>query len=654
MRERRHRHQDCDKALAYAGRSAKIVAMPTLLELDKDTLAAVIRRCYGKDLVHVAETCMQLCTLARSQQSFTAVVEQEDFRDRTLEDFLDVSSSRLPGFTACTRMSMKLWTWPFDGHAVGAAIAAPGKWLGLQRLELHVHDWPLGDYHLKTADHTMADQQLSNLLKGLRSLPRLRALEVEAYLGPCSISSVGAVTQLTFLELSGDDNMDTAPKDLSPLRGLSNLVALTSEFDITPVHPAAVPGGGSCLPSSLQVLKCRLTIPEDVNWLHHLGGCPALQTVLLTYQPSPGQHAMPTVEYVVELTARHAPGLHTLDFVPDAPWSNNGAVNVFCSDHVSLPPAPTAAQSPRWWQPSQALAALTRLQQLRAYGSDPLYISTAADWHILGRLAALQSASGVHISCRPPSGLRLHKLEYLLGVVQLFGTDTRLVLAACPALRTIHLHVEPEEDQQVEGHGEGVSYGTAAAAAGGGDDVAASAVPSNALRYAELAFEPAGTMKPEAAAAHFAAVAPALAGVLRLALHWPRSSTAAPHLPELGRLTALTQLHMSSWPITWTDHLEHVPADDLLVMLQPLKPTLRVLCLTGFKSIPLGMVLVLQDMLPALQYVCMHHCDGCVWERWPLSPEEKVQLQQLKACLRAGLDLSAGYGGCVTTLTEHT
>jgi hypothetical protein len=115
-----------------------------------------------------------------------------------------------------------------------------------------------------------------------------------------------------------------------------------------------------------------------------------------------------------------------------------------------------------------------------------------------------------------------------------------------------------------------------------------------------------GNVTAEAAAAHFAAGAPALARLRHLSLTWPQSSTTSAHLPDLGALTALTSLSFSS-----QGQAGCVKEEDLVLALQPVSRTLRELRLRRLPLVTPRTVVMLQGVLPFLQG-CVFEACGCL------------------------------------------
>jgi hypothetical protein len=166
----------------------------------------------------------------------------------------------------------------------------------------------------------------------------------------------------------------------------------------------------------------------------------------------------------------------------------------------------------------------------------------------------------------------------------------------------------------------------------------------------------------EAAAAHFAATAPALAALPDLDLEWPQSDT-SPHLPDFGRLTALTSLSLAG-----ASSGGCVEEEDLLRALQPLSATLKELWLSHHSRITPHAALGLQGVLPALQRLAFKgrgHQDRVLGysslaeaeeegpgyssseegeepeqQQQQEEEEEEEELQLLKSQLRPGLELS--------------
>lgn len=205
-------------------------------------------------------------------------------------------------------------------------------------------------------------------------------------------------------------------------------------------------------------------------------------------------------------------------------------------------------------------------------------------------------AQYVHISSPPAPGLRLPSLQVLLHVCMVEpAAATCRLLAALPGLRELDISFGESQylaDSQVQGaEGEATLPGPALTPPG--------------TSFTALKADYWGSEFPAAGAAeHFACVFGAAAHLQELNLRWPRSSSAMPHLPDLGSMRQLRCLKFRGGDD------EQVQLEDLLLMLRPpaVANSLRSLRLVSMRAINPQAVLVLQEVLPALTHLEMVYC----------------------------------------------
>lgn len=115
----------------------------------------------------------------------------------------------------------------------------------------------------------------------------------------------------------------------------------------------------------------------------------------------------------------------------------------------------------------------------------------------------------------------------------------------------------------------------------------------------------AGSHTAAAAAEHFTAAFAGATAVKRLALRWPASSDAAPHLPDLSFCYQLQYLE-----VTGCLGKDRTLEEDLLLMLRPpgVAASLRTLVLVHMPLVTPRAVLALQQELTALTKLTMHSC----------------------------------------------
>jgi hypothetical protein len=489
----------------------------------------------------------------------------------------------------------------------------------------------------------LVDQALGQLISAISSVRQLQQLVVHAPLGPAAQVSLGAATQFTDITLVGQLGSTSSAwpgPDLHALTNLKHLDMIMSEGGVPPC---------SHLPSSLEALECKLEGLEGTAWLNSLEACPGLRTLKVEQHFTQEQLQLPSQDAssssaaasVLDVAAQHVPGLVALTVRGRRRYNGQPL------QRVRNPKTGQLDEPQLRLQPSHAAAQLTQLQRLELQDFACLDITTHQQWRTLSRMASLKVLAGVYIECRPPQGVQLQQLEQLSADVWLSGTGGALLLAACPALRRVCLGVIPKAEQTkcssgsnssssgggcggTIGPGGTGSHSNTAAATG----VAAAARPvlvqHGTLRQVDINYKEG--MTAPAAAAHFAAAAPALAGIHTLGLACPQSNDALPTLPDLAGLTALTKLTLAG-----VDNSGCVQEEDLLLALQPLRNSLQELSLSKFPLVSPRVVLGLQGLLPALQQVSMSACGRLVtgyMECRGVCRSEEEQLQLLRRFLR--------------------
>jgi hypothetical protein len=400
---------------------------------------------------------------------------------------------------------------------------------------------------------------------------------------------IGQLVQLTRLELYIHDPAEVKPVDLTALSRLTNLLELYYPGPAA-VQPAAGPEGPFSLPSSLT----RLDLGEPWDdlagpvscWFSHLPGCPQLQQLQVNYGPRRRHAADPRT--LVHCLAHHnrqlrAMTLHYSYTKAEMDW------------HTAVQELPGAAD-PVEWHPDAALAALTGLECLSA--SQLLSVQAAEDWQHLAQLTALSKLEQAVFVYAPPQ-LPLHQQPGpCLAVLELEGCNVRLggpeaarLLLACPTLLRATLSMER----------------CAASLALALPPAGVPLPPHPTLRVLNICDW--STACEGAAAVHFAALAPVLAGLQELRLHaWPQGrGSAAPQLPDLSACAALTSLTLSCSASVWSRALVS-QQEDFLAMLAPLVQLqrLEVVAAPGLNA---RAVVPLQHMLPQLQHVQLRGCD---------------------------------------------
>lgn len=304
--------------------------------------------------------------------------------------------------------------------------------------------------------------------------------------------------------------------------------------------------------------------------------------------------------------------------------------------------------------PAHALAALTALVRLEA--NYDLLLASAAGWEALGCLQALTHLAGVVVQEGPPAGWQhtgVVKLDVEMQVAD--SVAAVRVLAALPALQQANLLVQellpgPDLDGAVAGlGGSGDNTGTpggnssttttttttssSASTRGGVTCTLGSSSSSSTLLKCSPHLKVLSIKCFGGTPAMYAAPLIAAAGssLLDLTLNGDMEpGDASAPLPDLSACTALTRLDLG--------RSEEAEEGDLLVLLQPLAPSLRVLCLSNWRRVSPAAAMVLQQVLPHLEKVAFECCGGLIKEGSSGVSEEK-QLQNVRQQLRPGLTL---------------
>jgi hypothetical protein len=527
---------------------------------------------------------------------------------------LQLGMAGRPPFSGCETLAMQAETAAACSQ-LPVCLAAAAQLRNLRTLELSV--WTPADDAEAPALLEHHDCTLAGLIWPIAGLQHLRQLKVKTgAVGPATAASLGVLKQLTSLKLAqhitGLDEPPTTPANLALLSGLTNLVDLEVWPFAAPQPPpppaaaaaAAAAGGGAtgtaaaaagrfCLPRSLQ----RLAVDHD-SWLIHLPGCPQLTELTV-------KHAAGGPAAVLEAAASATPKLQKL--ILKEWW------------HGSQPGAASGL-------PTAALAALSHLQHLNIGNS--LQVSEGAHWEALGRLKALTYLSNIRVQGPPPQGWQHTGLKELGAILQLRDPqEAARLLAALPALQHAKLSVQellPPSDASDAAAGGG---GTSAAAGAASDPPATLRASPHLTSLSVLCYHgiPAMYAAPLVAAAGNSLVELAVDGDMVV-----RDPTAP--LPDLSACTQLTKLSFG--------RSRQAKVGDLVGVLRPLAPTLRVLCLHGWRSMSPAAAETLQHVLPCLRQLQLLMCCD-MHEEDPCGGSEEEQLQRLQQGLRPGLHVKA-------------
>jgi hypothetical protein len=152
-------------------------------------------------------------------------------------------------------------------------------------------------------------------------------------------------------------------------------------------------------------------------------------------------------------------------------------------------------------------------------------------------------------------------------------------------------------------------------------------------------------------AAHFAALAPSLAGVRELILVWPLYQGHLGVLPDRSPLTQLEILRLQgNWHQQGFGNPEEVQVEEQVVsMLLPVRNTLQELELVYVKGLGPKVALLLQDSFPVLTCfdLIRHDLDApCMRDEPPYMHSLWInggqELQEVVAALRPGLQVFMG------------
>jgi hypothetical protein len=542
------------------------------------------------------------------------------------------------------RLELELDTAADCLMAVGV-LGTVQHWSALQSLELQVYL----DQDELPYNHTI-DSCVVPLLHALSALRQLRALKLLLpALGPCSAPWVDHLVQLTSLTISTvgpDPAAADVGLDLSSWSRLTNLRELRL-YDVTTVQPASSAAGPFAFPSNLTALVLDSSgqphAAKMASWLTHLPGCLQLQQLDIRYPMVEHLqlHAAAHPAAVLDLLMQHNPRLRKLRLAFHESDGCHWAHTSWGAAAAGRPVAGGPAAGD--WRPGAALSALTGLEHLS--GGCQLNIKAPGDWQHLAQLTALTNLDGIcfHYSPLLQAVASLAVLQLQDCCVYLSGRDLGYVLLACPHLHTAEVCITwplaqaaaGPCDAQLQPHPT-----LKAVTIGGCDSWAVQAVTGAGADAAQ-----SGAGSAAAVATHFGALAPVLRGVSKLGLHgWPAGSSGniSSHVgatcPDLSSCTALTELAFGCRKDM--QHPVPLEQEDLLTMVGPLAQLQR-LELCDVPQVNARVVLILQHMLPQLQFVQLVRCGS----QLPLQPadagpeRQQQAVERVKQLLRPGLVL---------------
>jgi hypothetical protein len=405
-------------------------------------------------------------------------------------------------------------------------------------------------------------------------------------------------------ELRAASGGGAVPHQQPPLLGGGGLEELLVDWSPAPPTPAPEPpsaaaaappaaAAGPCaLPTSLR--RLQLEDEEAAGWLPHLPGCPHLEQLQYKYKEGMASHPAA----VLELVAGRTPGLRSFS----------------CRGAVELGEYGVEEAEQEEPLPGMVLAPLTALQHLDA--GCYLAVRSAADWQALGHLSALTSLQGIVVRQQPPQAWRHQRVKQLAVVLfNIGGESAAQVLLAFPAVQQARLCVSTDLSQLAPAAAQGVSEQQGA--------------PRVLSSLTSLRLEYLKTQPGLPAAVHAAPILAAAGGVVELSLAaYVEMQQYQLPLPDLSGCTTITRLTFgcSSVADVW----------DVMDMVQPLAPTLRVLELVDCTCISARDLRVMQQALPRLRHVLFKQCGRVV----RVGSGERLVLARLRQQLRLGLTFS--------------
>jgi hypothetical protein len=527
---------------------------------------------------------------------------------------------------------------PLPGAAVQALTA-------LQRLD--------GGCHLVVRDSIHWEA-----LGCLKALTSLQGIIVEGAPPPgwchSGVQHLGAVLRVPGLEAAAAVLLSFPAARLADLRavaggvvlqqlpalgGMGSLEELLVDGSTAPPPTAAAAAGSCGLPSSL--LRLQVEGGAAGGWLQHLPAAPRLTE--LQYEYDSEQHTSTHPAAVLQLSARHTPHLCVLTCQQESTTSNssnsrgNGGSSGGSSSGSGSSDGGSSSSSsssyddsdqeevyllqlppPEQQRPPSGppLAALTFLRHLSA--AHYLCVRSAADWQALGHLTALSSLQGIVVYQAPPQAWQHSRVKQLAVALQgVGGEQAARVLLAFPSLQQAQVSVWRPPSRQQPARGAAASSSQQQ-----GMQRVLSLLSSLQLEYPGSSYE--GGMCP---AAHAAPILAAARGVNDLVFEGEcERQDGPPLLPDLSGVTSVTRLRFGRSQ----EGDQAAAEEDVVAMVQPLAPTLRVLELSGMRRISPNAATQLQGVLPRLKRLVFSGCEIA----------GSMQLPRVKAQLRAGIVIS--------------
>jgi hypothetical protein len=578
----------------------------SILDLPDDAVVCILRAArQHRKLVALATACKRLCALARSRIPARLWVTNETIASRLVR-LQQGAVSRLP-FVHCDRLILKGEDAPSIYQLPAVLTTAAAQWVSLSGLHLTVlppEALPAveddtaaaaaaaaaavedgGDEQqteeqdeeaVRAAVLEQCDSSLAGLIMPLAGLKQLQRLSLTiVILGPVTAIQLGNCQALTSLHLEDPVRSKPAVFTLPPdLTPLSKMSRLV-ELDVQWTSGPTPPAAADG-PFALPTSLRQLSIGVGAAyWLQHLPGCPLLEQLKVGYYGP--QHASAHPAAVLEAAAQHTPGLrHLRCDEHDGPFNQD------------LPLLPAVAGAEQQQLTREAVSALTALEVLEV--CEQLVVHSAAGWEALGSLRALTQLQLIVLQAPPPRSWQHTRLQQLYADLEgVTGDGAAQVLLACPSLQKAHLRFMglPAEPPDAAGAAQGVQGQQ-------GVQQTLSILSTLHLDYSRSFGVPA-------------------------AVHAAPMLAAASHVAELALA------------------IRDLDAGDVVAIVQPLAPTLRVLEFSHMPHITPQAAIALQDVLPHLEQVCFHCCGTLSQDGSSVGHYQ--QLARLRQQLRTGLTL---------------
>jgi hypothetical protein len=293
-------------------------------------------------------------------------------------------------------------------------------------------------------------------LLALRAAPALRQLKLEG-LDPQSLAYLPVLTQLTHLELCGDEYIRLGGITSCPLALMPNLVSLR-------LVKTYLRAGGIVfvLPPNLTSLHLEHCWESKVDWRQHIVQCSRLEELCISGDAY-DIHSHPIS--MLQAFAGQLTGLVQLSILREEVEERWGAERL----HETLALMHQEAGAPwnqqqveEWWPPVWPLGAEGPLQDPKAYIVVPppnmgslvnlqhlnlqgwaLLVDADNYWEALAGCSSLRSLSELHVGWPPHAGITFPHVTGLEVTSNTTPRGTLALLGAFPALEELQLTLAP-------------------------------------------------------------------------------------------------------------------------------------------------------------------------------------------------------------------